>query len=61
MTVMTSGWRTFPRNDGGYIQVGGADPKNLLTRNHDPPATADAKMLVPETSTADSGRVECRR
>jgi len=51
MCVMTSGMAHISGGMmAGYIQVGGADPKNLLTAHHDGPGTLlMAKMLVPET------------
>ena len=62
MCVMTSG--LAPISGGrmaGYIQVGGADPKNLLTAviMTAPGTLLMAKMLVPETEQPlTAGRVE---
>src|SRR5262245_45049817 len=62
MTVMTSGMAHISGGMmAGYIQVGGADPKNLLTAviMTAPGTLLMAKMLVPETETAlTAGRVE---
>ncbi len=62
MTVMTSGMAHISGGMmAGYIQVGGADPKNLLTAviMTAPGTLLMAKMLVPETEQAlTAGRVE---
>jgi len=62
MTVMTSGMAHISGGMmAGYIQVGGADPKNLLTAviMTAPGTLLMAKMLVPETEQPlTAGRVE---
>jgi len=62
MCVMTSGMAHISGGMmAGYIQVGGADPKNLLTAviMTAPGTLLMAKMLVPETETSlTAGRVE---
>jgi CNT family concentrative nucleoside transporter len=62
MTVMTSGMAHISGGMmAGYIQVGGADPKNLLTAviMTAPGTLLMAKMLVPETEVPlTAGRVE---
>src|SRR6201987_1835576 len=62
MTVMTSGMAHVSGGMmAGYIQVGGADPKNLLTAviMTAPGTLLMAKMLVPETEESlTAGRVE---
>src|SRR5256884_5459553 len=62
MVVMTSGMAHISGGMmAGYIQVGGADPKNLLTAviMTAPGTLLMAKMLVPETETPlTAGRVE---
>jgi len=62
MTVMTSGMSHISGGMmAGYIQVGGADPKNLLTAviMTAPGTLLMAKMLVPETEQPlTAGRVE---
>src|SRR5579859_1545314 len=62
MTVMTSGMAHISGGMmAGYIQVGGADPKNLLTAviMTAPGTLLMAKMLVPETEQSlTAGRVE---
>jgi CNT family concentrative nucleoside transporter len=62
MCVMTSGMAHISGGMmAGYIQVGGADPKNLLTAviMTAPGTLLMAKMLVPETEEAlTAGRVE---
>src|SRR3989475_2448023 len=62
MTVMTSGMAHISGGMmAGYIQVGGADPKNLLTAviMTAPGTLLMAKMLVPETEEPlTAGRVE---
>src|SRR5712671_3723701 len=62
MVVMTSGMAHISGGMmAGYIQVGGADPKNLLTAviMTAPGTLLMAKMLVPETEQPlTSGRVE---
>ena len=62
MTVMTSGMAHISGGMmAGYIQVGGADPKNLLTAviMTAPGTLLMAKMLVPETEAPlTAGRVE---
>ena len=62
MCVMTSGMAHISGGMmAGYIQVGGADPKNLLTAviMTAPGTLLMAKMLVPETEQSlTAGRVE---
>jgi CNT family concentrative nucleoside transporter len=62
MTVMTSGMAHISGGMmAGYIRVGGADPKNLLTAviMTAPGTLLMAKMLVPETEhPLTAGRVE---
>ncbi|HET7105494.1 MAG TPA: nucleoside transporter C-terminal domain-containing protein [Candidatus Acidoferrum sp.] len=62
MCVMTSGMAHISGGMmAGYIQVGGADPKNLLTAviMTAPGTLLMAKMLVPETEESlTAGRVE---
>jgi len=62
MVVMTSGMAHISGGMmAGYIQVGGADPKNLLTAviMTAPGTLLLAKMLVPETEQSlTAGRVE---
>src|SRR5260370_26589191 len=62
MVVMTSGMAHISGGMmAGYIQVGGADPKNLLTAviMTAPGTLLMAKMLVPETDQPlTAGRVE---
>src|SRR6267142_4957689 len=62
MVVMTSGMAHISGGMmAGYIQVGGADPKNLLTAviMTAPGTLLMAKMLVPETEQSlTAGRVE---
>src|SRR5579859_8003948 len=62
MVVMTSGMAHISGGMmAGYIQVGGADPKNLLTAviMTAPGTLLMAKMLVPETEVPlTAGRVE---
>src|ERR1700756_1656188 len=62
MTVMTSGMAHISGGMmAGYIQVGGADPKNLLTAviMTAPGTLLMAKMLVPETEQPlTAGRVQ---
>src|SRR5271166_2288854 len=62
MSVMTSGMAHISGGMmAGYIQVGGADPKNLLTAviMTAPGTLLMAKMLVPETEQSlTAGRVE---
>src|SRR5213080_2339157 len=62
MTVMTAGMAHISGGMmAGYIQVGGADPKNLLTAviMTAPGTLLMAKMLVPETEQPlTAGRVE---
>jgi CNT family concentrative nucleoside transporter len=62
MCVMTSGMAHISGGMmAGYIQVGGADPKNLLTAviMTAPGTLLMAKMLVPETEVSlTAGRVE---
>src|SRR6266436_2757511 len=62
MVVMTSGMAHISGGMmAGYIQVGGADPKNLLTAviMTAPGTLLMAKMLVPETEQPlTAGRVE---
>src|ERR1700758_3274804 len=62
MTIMTSGMAHVSGGMmAGYIQVGGADPKNLLTAviMTAPGTLLMAKMLVPETEEPlTAGRVE---
>jgi len=62
MVVMTSGMAHISGGMmAGYIQIGGADPKNLLTAviMTAPGTLLMAKMLVPETEQSlTAGRVE---